>query len=546
MPVPAKLLYVCPLLVALAPNGVFAANPDNVAPKTESQEAGYGYHPWLVVPKGPVDIDLSAVEVAAPVEQPDFESLDEHMVPDAGSGDDVPLVGQDADAQPRGTLPKGWVQLGTVVVPEEVALGRESVDTGPIYAVENIPGNKYPRKHTLFLNFSGGMLYYGSDNSAENHSMLAKTAVYPAYQGGESNALSIIQAVQAKMGSYGIRVLYESRPSKTVPYTMEMVGGSWSDTNIDSAAGGVAPGTDCGALGQRHVVYTFASGGAGANGVANTIAHEAGHAWGLDHSLNCNSVMSYCASGVATYVDQCSGLCTTQCQGNPAGCRPIHDMFCGEGNDQQNDHAELAWIFGGNEPDLEPPIVEIVEPAGDIEVEVGTSVPIRAIVEDDYGGFGWKIMVRRDGVLVLDEVDYGKNAVDDDYLIAYRLSNPEEGTYEVTIEAEDHADHVSRDTVTIVVGPSAGGSAEGGETTGGGGESEDGGGLSEEGGGTEGETAGVDSGDASGDEDKGCGCSASRERRGAGAFAPLLALLGLGGAAAGRRRASARSAGVAR
>ena len=42
--------------------------------------------------------------------------------------------------------------------------------------------------------------------------------------------------------AYGINVVYLERPNKTVPYTMEMIGGDWTDTNIDSPAGGVAPG----------------------------------------------------------------------------------------------------------------------------------------------------------------------------------------------------------------------------------------------------------------------------------------------------------------
>ena len=60
------------------------------------------------------------------------------------------------------------------------------------------------------------------------------------YEGGEQKALSIIQYVQEDVAQYGIVVTYMTRPNKTVPYTMEMVGGQWTDTNSDSAAGGVA------------------------------------------------------------------------------------------------------------------------------------------------------------------------------------------------------------------------------------------------------------------------------------------------------------------
>ena len=494
-----------------------------VSASADPQEAVFGYRPWLEGP-GPIEIDVSALgkeRVSTPVEQPDFWSLDE--IADQAS--------PDAPAAP-GMLPPGWVQVGTVVVPEQVALGRPTADMEPTSAVEMIPGNKYPRKHTLFLNFGGGMLYYAPDNSAKNHSILAKPGVYPAYQGGEASALSIIQAVQAKVAPYGIRVLHDFRPSETVPYTMEMVGGSWTDTNIDSPAGGVAPGANCGARWQRHVVYTFTGGGGGnTNAVANTIAHEAGHSWGLDHSLNCNSVMSYCASGVATFVNQCSGLCEAQCQGL-ASCRSTHDMFCGEGSNQQNDHAELSWIFGGNEPDIEPPTVEILEPAGDIEVETGSSVPIRVFVDDDYGGFGWKVMVRKDGVLILDEVDFEKESIDKDFLVAYRLTNLEDGVYEFTIEAEDHFEHVSRDTVTVVVGSAPTGSTgDGGEgDEGDDGEDESGADGAVSGGGTDGGTSddGVATGDEGGfdDDDSGCACSATP--RGGGTAAPLVLLLAAG------------------
>ena len=46
-------------------------------------------------------------------------------------------------------------------------------DAEPSAAWEDIEGNQYPRKHTLFLNFNGGVLQNGADNSAENQSMLA-------------------------------------------------------------------------------------------------------------------------------------------------------------------------------------------------------------------------------------------------------------------------------------------------------------------------------------------------------------------------------------
>jgi MYXO-CTERM domain-containing protein len=249
-----------------------------------------------------------------------------------------------------------------------------------------------------------------------------------------------------------------------------MIGGNWTDTNIDSAAGGVAPGADCGALGQRHVVYTFSNGGSTVL-AANTASQEAGHAWGLDHTFNCSSVMSYCGGGDGSFQNACDGLCESQCQGpNSAGCRLTHEMFCGEGNDQQNDHLEMQWIFGGNEPDMEPPTAILVEPAEEeIEVDSGGNVNIRAEVDDNYGGFGWKFVVTKDGDTVHDEPDYDRD-VDENYRAALNLVGLEPGVYTVTIEVEDQFEHVASDMVTIYVGGAmpddTGDSAEGGESGG--------------------------------------------------------------------------------
>ena len=389
--------------------------------------ASEGYHPWHRPSTGPKTIDLSA----------------------EGCARARALAEESASAAPTQGLPEGWVQQGSVVVPEAVATGDLQVDPSVIFAVEDIPGNEYPRKHTVFLNFGGGMLYTGSDNSAEDKSTLAKQGVYPAFTGGEAKAVAAANAFAIDVAQFGIRVMYLERPNKTVPYTMVMIGGAWTDTNIEDPAGGVAPGTDCGALGQRHVVYTFASGGWSAVQIANVSSQEAGHAWGLDHSFNCNSVMAYCGSGDQYFSNTCDGICEQACQGM-AGCNATHDMFCGAGSNQQNEVAELSWIFGGNEPDLEPPYVEIQEPRDGAVLPVGSNARLRAVVDDNYGGYGWRFIIEHDGEVVYDQVDYDRD-VDAQYRAALNFSNLEAGTYVMTVEAEDQADHIVSESVSITV-----------------------------------------------------------------------------------------------
>lgn len=438
-PIAAGLLAL-PILIYLAPQRADGRGPTP------------GYHPWAPTPGQVRTLDVSdpgadgrvwirEYEVA----QPDLRQLD--VIRDADANPTVPH-----DPPQLSTLPEGWVQLGNVVMPTPVAEGDAVVDPDVIGAIEDWPGNEYPRKHTLYLNFVGADLHPGSDNSAEDTSILALQGPYPAYTGGEQNALSIAQAVENDVAGFGIRVAYLERPGKIAPYTMEMIGGSWQDVNTDQPAGGVAPGADCGALGQRHIVYTFAAGSTPVNRVANTASQEAGHAWGLDHTFNCDSVMSYCANADGSFSGTCDDLCEAGCQGaNTAGCRLTHEEFCGVGNDQQNEVETLTWLFGGDEPDMEPPTAEIVSPVdGDMLAE-GSSVDLKALIGDNYGGYGWAWRVTRDDEVIFDDVDY-ERMVDDEYLPSLSLSGLTPGVWRFTITVQDQYEHVTSDSVTVSVG----------------------------------------------------------------------------------------------
>ncbi len=481
---------------------------------SSAAQAAEGYDPYAVVPRGPIAVDMServaAPRLSAPQEQPDLKKA---------------ALPVSAGPKPPGKLPAGWVQIGEVVQREEVAFGFKQVDPEPSAAWEDIEGNQYPRKHTLFLNFNGGKLWGGEDNSAESKSTLARAGeIYPTYGKAESTALAVIQRVKEDMSSLGVRIVYEKRPSKTVPYTMAMVGGSWTDTNIDSPAGGVAPGTDCEARGQRHVVYAFDSS-------ASTIGQEAAHAWGLDHTLGGDRIMSYQFGNDKHFGDNCQALCEEACQGpGTIGCRLVHEKYCGEGSEQQNDLAELHFIFGTNEPDTEPPTAELTEPADGVELEKGASITVKAAVKDNYGGVGWKLTVKRDGAVVFDEVDY-------DRIMSWYFQKMPVGDYELILEAEDHADHVVTDTIKIHVGAAsgdAGGDSETptssdgppGESNGGGSEGSDGTGGSE---------ASGEGSDTVGEDDGGCRISPARDAGPLGLLAPVF---GLGLAWRARRRRS--------
>jgi len=498
------------------------AGPGNPAVQDVAVEPGY--HPWTNMPKGPGIVDLS------------YEGRARNNYVD-GEGD------QEEGPHEEGP-PEGWVQVGDQLLPEEIALGLKAVDPEPSYAWEDIPGNKYPRKHTVYLNFDGGPLQGGADNSAENKSILSNYTDHPGCGCGSQTRASIAQGMQADMGKYGLRLMYQERPSKIVPYTMVMFGSNaCAVTNAEDCGGigGVAPGGDCEAHGQRHVVYSFNLG-------SNTPSHEAGHVFGLDHTTNCNALMSYCGNGDKVYSTTCDPLCEEACQGpGTIGCRAVHEEHCGAGSDRQNDDVELAFIYGGNEPDTEAPYVNILSPEDGTEVANGDDVDLRAEVDDNYGGVGWKVIIEKDGEVVYDQVDYHKDNVDADAHVALNLVRPEPGSYVVTVRAEDHADHVTDDSITFTVSGEGGGD-DGGTDDGGGddgtgtGDGGDDGGGTGDGGDDGGSDDGGDDGGGSGDigpwddgrdgDEKGCGCSTRGSPRG-----PVALLLGLWALGLRRRRA---------
>jgi MYXO-CTERM domain-containing protein len=492
-----------------------------------------GYHPYLRKRQGIVTVDMSSAAIAARRSQ----SREVATTDSVGLGvlDRVARGELPADPDGRGErtpLPDDVVQRGSMVLPRAIDDGSLVVEPDTIFSVEDIPGNEYPRKHTLYLNFIGADLKPGTDNSAENTSSLARAGQYPVWGQGETKAVAIAQGVQNDFAPFGVTVVYETRPEQVIPYTMAMMGGDWQDTGIDSPAGGVAPGADCGALGQRHVVYAFES--ASSVQMANTASQEAGHAYGLDHSFNCNSVMSYCAGGDGSFQTECAGLCEAQCQGpNSAGCQLTHEMFCGEGSLEQNDAEEMTWLFGGNEPDMEAPTVEIAEPVDGLELEAGSDVDFRAVVDDNYGGYAWKFVFYKDGEVALDEIDYERET-DDQYRAARNLGNLDAGVYELHIEVYDHFGHMTEDVATVYVGgattttsvePSDTGDGESaGETAA---DSDGEGGTASD----DDTTAGSAGGDDDDSTNRGCNCDAGTPR-GPG----MLALLGVLGMLRARRR----------
>ena len=461
--------FSVPTLVALGvavPAGLASAEPPRVV-----QNPSYAPNPE------PLLIDVSApgyrVESESPPGAASFHELDDYQRE----------VVAPADAPTEHSLPEGLTQVGGMVVPEAMLDGAEMVpdaaralaahpdpaaggeDWPPefcafpeevppgVYDYDHRPGGETPRYHTVFLNYNGGVLNTGGENSAENMSNIALSGhMFPVYAGGEEKAIAAAQAVQNDFEPYAVRIIYNPRPPKILPYTMVMIGGHYSDTTA-GPSGGVAP-LDCEDFGQRNVCYAFQNGAAAAL-QANVASQEIGHTLGLGHTSASDSVM---AAGYAStqpgdlgFNDSCAP--TIQVQGQGASCQGVNKCHCGVG-DQQHDINTLFATFAPAGPDVTPPTIEVLAPAdGDVFTPEDT-IRVEFDPWDDVGGYGWKMVVTNvdTGEVLADQVDYERVTIFD-------LVGLPEGTY------EDHGDQTAEDAVTIVVeNPGAG---SGGEDAGG-------------------------------------------------------------------------------
>ena len=324
--------------------------------------------------------------------------------------------------------------------------------------------SELPLRTTVFLNFNGGYIAHpilaldNRDNSAEDRSILVplEGVDFPAYAGGEQNAVATVQAVQADLDPFGVRVMYLERPNPRLPYTMVMMGGEPDLVDTNDQFSGVAP-IDCTLDNTRHIVYAFNDEGTPAE-QANIVSHEFGHAWGLDHALGPDELMSYAGvSGDKGFTDECRDYCITSCSNGAILCTERHEEFCPAG--QQNAVAELLHIFGGSDLDTEPPTVAFMEPVDGAMLDAGADLVIEAEIGDDFGNFGWDLTIERDGEAWYEGADYSG-------IPSWYFAAPQPGEYRLILTAEDHADHVTTAEITVTIGaPEAGTSDGAGETT---------------------------------------------------------------------------------
>lgn len=302
-----------------------------------------------------------------------------------------------------------------------------------------------PHAQTLYVNFGGASLRPGTDGRRGELPCIDGSFDYPGSEEHHVFVEAVMERVQLLLEHFDVEVVWETRPPDALPFTTVLVGGTAAQIGVDASAAGFACVIDCGNAADNELVFAFED--RTPETLANTIVHEAGHAWGLDHVVDPSAVMSPFASGTeATVAERC--LEVSDETSTPA-CLEAHAEFCPMG--QQDAYTELLARFGERRPDMDAPWIEGLPET--LEVEPGEPVPFALTVEDDSGNPGVELRIEALGVV---------ETLDPDGL-DFELYLPE-GEHTVEFFAVDHAGNTASQRVSVHVVPFvAGGGSSGGE-----------------------------------------------------------------------------------
>lgn len=284
---------------------------------------------------------------------------------------------------------------------------------------------------TIYLNRCIGncVVGMGANDASTDRSTIAKRqgrlAEFPF---GEVAWNTMVECVRRGYEQYEVEVTTEE-PALGERYVEVMVAGSPEDIGFPPDTLGVAPlSSDCS---PQHNVLAFAFTWphrlAPISELCATVVHEAGHAFGLDHALQCRDPMSYLTS--------CGDRQFFNVESKCGEFRKSRNCRCG---DTQNSHVKLLNTLGASgQP---PPVGEVVldgMQVWDGSLIMGELLESRWVrsVELWINGFRWSRQPH--------------TALADFRFVAPPVSN---GILDVEVRVVNDLGGVSRDSFTITKG----------------------------------------------------------------------------------------------
>lgn len=225
--------------------------------------------------------------------------------------------------------------------------------------------------HILFIQrCSGGLdLSPGAEDSINNTSTIVPGPVtLPEYPFGNDSWAQVMANAREIFSPFNIEVTDED--PGPVAHDEAVVCGDAVDVGVPGA-GGVAPFT-CGII-NNPITFTFPESlGNDPRLIAEVIAQEAAHAWGLEHEYLCEDPMTYLSGcGPKTYQDV------------DAECGEFNPRPCDCGVESQNSYQRILAAFGPAIPDEEGPIITITAPITGTMYDEGADFTVLAQIVDD-------------------------------------------------------------------------------------------------------------------------------------------------------------------